>query len=61
LIFRGIIEVAIIYFTTYQSKDELFTLNFQLTGFLDYEKKSVPVLDGITKDEANESWITIYR
>lgn len=55
------LEVELIYFTTYQSEEELFILNFQLIGFSDRERQSIAVLDEITKDEAVESWITVYK
>ena len=44
-----------------QSNEDLFVLNFLIAGFEDQERHVIPVLDNITKEEADESWVTIYK
>lgn len=53
--------VELIYFSSVQSDEELFILNFLISGFLDQKQHVIPVLDNITKEEADGSWVTIYK
>lgn len=53
--------VELIYFSPVQSDEELFILNFLISGFSNQEQHVIPVLDNITKEEADESWVTIYK
>lgn len=55
------LDIELIYFTAYQNEEKLFVLNFLLTGYLERDKQSVAILDGITKYEADESWIRIFK
>jgi len=55
------LDVELIYFTPYNDREELFMLKFLLCGFYEQDKQSVVILDEITKDEADKSWITIFK
>lgn len=55
------LTVELIYFSSVQSNEDLFILNFLMSGFSDQERHVIPVLDNITKEEADESWVTIYK
>lgn len=55
------LEVELIYFTSHEAEKDLFILKFLLAGFSELDKQSIAILDGITKDEATESWINIYK
>jgi len=55
------LEIELIYFSACPSENELFILNFSMTGFRDYDRQIIPILGEITKDEADESWISIYK
>ena len=55
------LTVELIYFSPVQSNEDLFVLNFLISAFSDQERHVIPVLDNITKEEADESWITIYK
>lgn len=53
--------IELIYFSPVQSDEDLFILNFLMSGFSDQEQHVIPILGDITKEEANESWVTIYK
>lgn len=53
--------IELIYFSPIQSDEDLFVLNFLMSGFSDQKTHVIPVLDNITKEEASESWVTIYK
>lgn len=55
------LTVELIYFSPVQSDENLFVLNFLISGFSDQKQHVIPVLDNITKEETDESWVTIYK
>lgn len=53
-----LLTVELIYFSPVQSDEDLFVLNFLMGGFSDQEQHVVPVLGDITKEKADESWVS---